>query len=315
VVADSLQPETVLELKKIPVRVLEVQASMKAKSVHAMLSALNEQEYDIGVILDADNVMEKGCLEKINHAFNTGSVAMQCHRTAKNQQTAIAVLDAISEEINVNLFRRAPAVLKISAAPIGSGMAFSFSLLKAIFSQPAILNNPGEDREIDLYLMKQKIQMHFIDGAFVYDEKVANAGVFEKQRVRWLEAQINHVKRFFDADIKAAPKTITYFNKLYQNLLLPRSLFLLVFIFLFIVIIMQWVLHLRFLAPPSTWWLALIVLYGASLVISIPSRFLNSTTAKAVLSIPVLMFSMVKALLKVKSGRKEFLHTPKTFKE
>ncbi len=315
VVADSLQPETVLQLKQIPVQVLEVRVSMKAKSVHAMLAALNEQDYDIGIILDADNVMEKDCLEKINHAFSSGSKAMQCHRTAKNQQTPIAVLDAISEEINVNLFRRAPAVLKISAAPIGSGMAFSFSILKDIFSQPAILNNPGEDREIDLYLMKHKIQMDFIDGALVYDEKVANAGVFEKQRVRWLEAQINHVKRFFDADIKTAPKTITYFNKLYQNLLLPRSLFLLVFILLFILIVIQWVLHRSFLAPPSPWWLGLMILYGTSLLVSIPSRFFNSTTAKAVLSIPLLMFSMVKALLKVKSGRKEFLHTPKTFKD
>jgi cellulose synthase/poly-beta-1,6-N-acetylglucosamine synthase-like glycosyltransferase len=202
----------------------------------------------------------------------------------------------------------------ISAAPIGSGMAFSFDLLKQIFSQPAILNNPGEDREIDLFLMKNNIPMHFIDGAYVYDEKVANAGVFEKQRVRWLEAQINHVKRFFDGDLKSAPKTATYFNKLYQNLLLPRSLFLLVYVLLFVLLLAEWVIKFNIVQPPAGWWLAIMLLYGAGLLLSIPSRFYNARTARAILQVPVLMIAMVKALLKVKSGRKEFLHTPKTFK-
>jgi cellulose synthase/poly-beta-1,6-N-acetylglucosamine synthase-like glycosyltransferase len=315
VVGDTLQPETILLLKQLPIQVLEVNVSMKSKSVHAMLHLLNEQEFDIGIILDADNIMGKDCLEKVNDAFRKGCQAMQCHRTAKNQHTPVAVLDAISEEINVNLFRRGPAVLGISASPIGSGMAFSFSLLKKIFSQESILNNPGEDREIDLYLMKHKIPMQFIDGAYVYDEKVANAGVFEKQRTRWIEAQINHVKRFFDADIKVAPKTLTYFSKLYQNLLLPRSLFLLVFVLFFLLIIVQWITTINVLQLSAFWWIVLMILYGISLAISVPARLYNRATARAILRIPVLMISMVKALLKVKSGRKEFLHTPKTFKE
>ena len=52
--------------------------------------------------------------------------------------------------------------------------------------------------------------MEFLDDALVYDEKVASAGVFEKQRVRWLEAQVNHVKRFFDADMKTAPEDFSF---------------------------------------------------------------------------------------------------------
>jgi cellulose synthase/poly-beta-1,6-N-acetylglucosamine synthase-like glycosyltransferase len=315
VVGDTLQPETILQLKQLPILVLEVNVSMKSKSVHAILQVLNEQEFDIGMILDADNVMGNDCLEKVNDAFLKGCLAMQCHRTAKNQETPVAVLDAVSEEINVNLFRRAPAVLGISAAPIGSGMAFSFSILKSIFSQPTILNNPGEDREIDLYLMKHKIPMQFLDGAYVYDEKVTSSGVFEKQRTRWIEAQINHVKRFFDTDIKTAPKTITYFNKLYQNLLLPRSLFLLVFGLFFCLVLIQWFSGIYILQPSYYWWIVLMLLYGISLLISIPTRFYNRATASAVLRIPGLMLAMVKALLKVKSGRKEFLHTPKTFKD
>ena len=197
VIADKLKPETVEALRQIPVDVLVVDLNMKSKSLHAALETQAVANTDIVMILDADNIMGKGCLEKVNTAYGTGFRALQCHRTAKNKNTPVALLDAMSEEININLFRRGPSLAGLSAAPIGSGMAFQTSLIREICSSPRILENPGEDREIDMQLMARKIKMQFIDDALVYDEKVASAGVFEKQRVRWLEAQVNHVKRFF----------------------------------------------------------------------------------------------------------------------
>src|SRR4029077_13620905 len=100
--------------------------------------------------------------------------------------------DAMSEEINIHLFRRGPAAAGLSALPLGSGMAFRTALINEILSAPSILENPGEDREIDMQLLLRKIKMEFLDDALVYDEKVSVASVFEKQRVRWLEAQLTH---------------------------------------------------------------------------------------------------------------------------
>ncbi len=314
VVADKLQPATIAQLRLLPVTVLEVDVNMKSRSVNAALQHLDADSFDIAVILDADNIMGSDCLEKINDAFQQGCQAVQCHRTAKNQQTPVALLDAISEEININLFRRGPAVLGIAAAPVGSGMAFSFSLLKEIFNAAPILNNPGEDREIDMQLMKRKIFMHFIEDAYVYDEKVADAGVFEKQRVRWLEAQVDHVKRFFDADMKGAPRTLSYFCKFFQNLILPRLLLIMVLGLHFILLLFQWFFSFQLIAPPAVYWYSIIIAYAVVLVLSVPARFYNLTTIKAVLQVPALMIAMLKALFKVKSGRKEFLHTPKAFK-
>lgn len=314
VVADKLQPETVAALRQVPVTVLEADVNMKSRSLHAALHYLDAGSFDIAVILDADNIMGDNCLEKINDAFHHGCRALQCHRTAKNQETSVAVLDAISEEININLFRRGPAVLGISAAPIGSGMAFEFKLLKQIFSVEHILTNPGEDREIDMQLMKQKVFMHFLDDAYVYDEKVSSAGVFEKQRVRWLEAQINHVKRFFDAEMKDAPRTTNYYCKFFQNLLLPRLLLIMVLGLLFILLCLQWLLGFSLLFPSPASWLFIMITYAFVLILSVPGRFYAASTLRAILQVPGLMISMLKALLKVKSGRKEFLHTPKTFK-
>lgn len=313
IAADKLQPETVAALRAIPVQVLELDVNMKSRSVNAAMQYLDGKGFDIAVILDADNVMGEGCLEKINDAYNKGYKALQCHRTAKNQQTPVALLDGMSEEININLFRRGPAVLGISAAPIGSGMAFEFGLLKEIFSTTHILNNPGEDREIDLHLMKKGIAMQFIDGAYVYDEKVSSSAVFEKQRVRWLEAQVNHVRRFFDTDLKDTPRTTVYYNKFYQNLLLPRLLYIMVFGIFGMLAIASLLFGWHFLRPSSTTWLFIIGIYILTLFISIPARFYTMATVKAIAQVPVLMLSMVKALLRIKKGRKEFLHTPKTF--
>jgi len=314
VVADKLQPATVEALRRIPVDVLEVDANMKSRSVNAALHHLDESSFDIAVILDADNIMGTDCLEKINDAFIQGCRAIQCHRTAKNQETPVALLDAISEEININLFRRGAVVMGISAAPVGSGMAFDFRLLKQIFSVEHILSNPGEDREIDMQLMKQKVFMHFINDAWVYDEKVANAGVFEKQRVRWLEAQVNHIRRFSDQDMKDAPRTKEYRIKYWQNFLLPRLLFIMVLSVLFLLILAGWIFRYNILFPDPRYWIAIMILYALALIVSVPRRFYSTATLKAVIQVPVLMLSMLKAILKIKTNRKEFLHTPKTYK-
>ena len=195
----------------------------------------------------------------MNAAFHAGFEAVQCHRTAKNKNTAVALLDAMSEEININLFRRGPSLAGLSAAPIGSGIAFKTALVREIFSTQMILENPAEDREIDMQLMQRQIKMEFLDDALVYDEKVTNAGIFEKQRVRWLEAQVNHVRRFFDADMKKAQKTILFYNKFFQNLLLPRVLTLLVFCFLIALIIIQNIFSLPLLQPTPSVWIGMMI--------------------------------------------------------
>src|SRR5271154_2797269 len=108
VAADQLKPETIAELKKIPVNVLEVkfEISSKARSLNQLLNHIPEDKFDIAIILDGDNIMMPGCLEKVNAVFQKGFRAAQCHRVAKNKNTAVAVLDAMSEEINNNIFRK-----------------------------------------------------------------------------------------------------------------------------------------------------------------------------------------------------------------
>ena len=315
VIADSLKKETIAKLRNIPVQVLEVQfdVSTKAKSIYAALRHIKNDGVEIIVILDADNVMEDNCLEKINGSFHYGCKAVQCHRIAKNEDTPIALLGAISEAININLFRRGTTALGLSAAPLGSGMAFEFGLINSVFEAADIQQNPAEDREIEIQLMKREIRLEFLNEAYVYDEKVSSAGVFERQRIRWLEAQVNHIRRFYKADLNNTPKTPLYYHIFLQNFLLPRVLYIFAACCVICIFIVQILFGVSLIYPGDGWWIAWITAYFLVLLFSIPSRFYTIKIFKAIAFIPVLVLSMLKAVLKLKRNRKEFLHTSKTF--
>lgn len=315
VAADQLQPETIAELLTYRICLVEVQfdLSSKARSLNKLLNHIPENEYEIAIIIDADNIMMPGTLEKVNAAFHKGFRAVQCHRIAKNRNTPVAVLDAMSEEINNHIFRRGQRALGFSSNTIGSGMAFEFKKLKDIYNKPGILGNPACDREVDFETMKADICIEFIDDAYVLDEKVSSKAVFERQRTRWMESQIIHLRLFFDKNQGPLPKTRDYWNKLFANLAPPRLIFLISYCLFFFLFLAEWISGVQFLFPPYIWWAGLTILYFLTFIISIPGNFYSWQTLRALLHIPLLMWSIIRALFRMKVSRKEFLHTPKAY--
>ena len=103
--------------------------SSKAKALKEAMKRL-PPDYDSVIILDADNIMEKDFITRINNSINLGYKSIQAHRTAKNQNTPFAVLDTISEEINNQNFRKGHWIVGLSSALIGSGMAFDYKLFR-----------------------------------------------------------------------------------------------------------------------------------------------------------------------------------------
>lgn len=316
VAADQLKPESIAEMRAAGVNVIEVKwdKSMKAKSLNAAFAQLDrEGGYDIAVILDADNIMSPGCLEKINDAYQQGWKAIQCHRTAKNKNTPVAVLDALSEEVNNTIFRRGQRVMKFSCSLIGSGMAFEFAVIRDIFALPQIQNNPGEDREIDVQLVKRRLYVEYLEDAYVYDEKVQRKEVYEKQRTRWIGTQVDHIRQFLSKDMKESRFTSLHFVKLFQSLILPRLLLMLMYLLIIAVCAAEWIFKVRILRPDSIWWLSVVGLYVLSIIVATPSSFYNAGTVRALMHVPVLMLAMVKAIFKIGQNKKEFIHTPKEF--
>ena len=317
VIADSLKPQTIEELRKIPVTVLEVSLE-KSLKVHSLNKALEEFEgkYDMAVILDADNVMGERFLELVNDAFNQGFNAIQSQRTAKNKNTPFAVLDGLSEAINNHIYRKGAAALKMSVPLIGSGMAFDYNLLKECLKK---INSVGEDKELELIILSRGVRILYLGEAVVYDEKVDDIKVFSKQRRRWLASQYLNLRDYFFKGWGALfSGKLSYFNgAVLRNIQFPR---ILNFGFLFVIT------AFLLLSPYSTIlqydsvigeavWVALFVFYAISLLMAIPRAMFNREFFRAVLLLPQTFFVMFLLLFKFKKATKTFVHTPHGEKE
>jgi cellulose synthase/poly-beta-1,6-N-acetylglucosamine synthase-like glycosyltransferase len=313
--SDHLQKNTLEELRKLRVKISEVnfEAGSKARSLNFLLNHINESDYEVAVVLDGDNVMLPGFLEQVNTAFQNGAKAVQAHRSAKNANSNVAILDGISEEINNNFFRRGQSSLGLSSSLIGSGMAFEFSTLKNIYNKPGIADNPACDREVDFEMMKRGVKIQYLNDAIVLDEKVATKNVFENQRRRWIESQIIHIKLFFSKKENVKDKNINYWNKLFLNLIPPRIIFAAILFIIIIICLLQISLNDNFTGLSSGLWMTLVILYFIAITISIPSRYRRFSTLKALKSLPSIILTYFKAALTIRASRKEFIHTPKSF--
>ncbi len=322
VISDHMQEKTNELLRQLAITLLtpQFEKSSKAKALQYTIKEINGQssvdngqsstvngqwstvngQFDYVVILDADNVVLPDFLEQVNVSCQQGYRAIQCHRCAKNCDNDVAVLDGVSEEINNTIFRKAHNTIGLSSALIGSGMCFTFEWFK---QHVDLLNSAVEDRELESLLLQEKIFIKFEEDIHVFDEKVSNHENFERQRLRWLNGQLQTLLIMMP-NIPHAITTgnINYIDKTIQQALIPRSI-LLVMIPLFSLIMLC-------LAPVWSlkWWILFLVLC-LSLYIAIPSQMRNSTVFGKLSSFPTLATKMLKNLLHLNKNNKEFLHT------
>lgn len=299
VISDHMQPETNGVLKKMPITLLTptFEKSSKAK---AMQYAINEVKGDFNnvVILDADNVVRPDFLSQLN-VLCTIYDAIQCHRCAKNANNDVAVLDGASEEINNTIFRKAHNRLGLSSALIGSGMCFSYELFKKNVFQ---LSTAGEDREMEALLLHQEVYIKYASEIHVFDEKVSSQDNFQRQRMRWMTAQVQSLL----SNLPKIPGAIVhgkinFIDKTIQQALIPRSILIVLLTgisILMTIIVPEWC---------EKWWL-LLGLLAMALFIALPRQLRLSSFAK-VFAIPGLVLRMLKNILQMDRKNTDFIHT------
>jgi cellulose synthase/poly-beta-1,6-N-acetylglucosamine synthase-like glycosyltransferase len=304
IIADSFAISTLTELKKLPVRVMEVvfENSSKAKALKEAMKRL-PADYDTVIILDADNIMESDFISRINISVNLGYKSTQAHRTSKNQNTSFAVLDTISEEINNQIFRKGHWKLGLSSALIGSGMAFDYKLfIDYIQNMDFIL---GEEKELEMRLIRDGIKIAYLNDAIVYDEKVQKSNAFMVQRARWLATQLIFARLYFLPGISEFFRkgNIDFLDKVIQQFLPPR-------IFLLGFLILISLLSALVNPLPLTWaWFVLCLFCVLALLLSTPGRFYNLKTLKAVFLLPEGFFMMLVSLTRIFKAKKKWDHT------
>lgn len=301
VISDHMKDETNQQLSQLPItlHILTFDKSSKARALQYAMQH-TEKSYDYVVILDADNVVLPDFMEQLNASCQKGYQAIQCHRCAKNSDNNIAVLDGASEEINNTIFRKAHNTVGLSSALIGSGMCFAFEWFK---HHVDFLNSAVEDRELESHLLQEKVYIKFEENIHVFDEKVSNRDNFERQRLRWLNGQLQTLLIMLPNIPHAiATGNINYIDKTIQQALIPRSILL--------VLIPIFSLIMLLLAPVwSIKWWALFLVLCISLYIAIPARMRNSTVFGKLTSFPRLALKMLKNLFRLNKNNKDFLHT------
>ena len=307
VISDHMLPETNDYLRHMPITLLEpvFEKSSKAKAMQYAIEMVESGKlktesgnFDQVVVLDADNVVRPDFLSQLN-VLCTVYDAIQCHRCAKNADNDVAVLDGASEEINNTIFRKAHNRLGLSSALIGSGMCFKYELFKNNVFQ---LSTAGEDREMEALLLHQEVFIKYAPEIHVFDEKVSNQDNFQRQRMRWMTAQvqslISNLPKIPEAIIHGK---INFIDKTIQQALIPRSI---------LIVLLSGISIFMSLFMPTwceKWWI-LFGLLAIALFIALPQQLRFRSFAK-VLAIPGLVLRMFKNLLHMDRKNTDFIHT------
>lgn len=314
VISDHMQPETNKKLAELPITLLlpVFDKSSKAKAMQyamdhfqkAEVRGQRSEDFDYIVILDADNVVEPHFLEQLNTECAKGYKAIQCHRCAKNNDNDIAVLDGVSEEINNTIFRRAHNRIGLSSALIGSGMCFDFHWFKENVYK---LTTAGEDRELEALLLQQKIYIQYEPDIHVFDEKVSNKDNFQKQRLRWMTAQIQSLFNL----LPYIPKAIMTFNldfidKTIQQALIPRSMLVVGALGMSVIMTLFSFIFSNYWY--IKWW-CLFLTICIALYIATPRQLRSHSVFGKLLSLPKLVWKMVMNILKIDRKNTDFIHT------
>lgn len=313
VVSDHMSPQTNAALARLPIRlVLATYAdSTKGKALKtAMDEAFDADRHTHVLILDADNVIQPDLCRRLAQLCIPGRVAIQLHRCAKNSETDIALLDAVSEEINNSVFRRGHNVLSLPSALIGSGICFEARWFSTAVCR---LQSAGEDKELEQQLLLDGHTTLFADSLPVFDEKVSSRDNFGRQRRRWLAAQfwaLGVMLRSLPTALAPGSKALrwAYIDKTLQQALIPRSLLIaLTAAMIFVTAVLaavgvaSWFLTVR--------WFLLFSLLLLALFAAIPPALRNGRLLRAAASMPLLVAQMLLSLCRIKGASHSFLHT------
>jgi len=163
----------------------------------------------------------------------------------------------------------------------------------------------GFDKELEMKLIDKGFQVKYVHDAIVYDEKVENAAVFQKQRTRWLSAQYHYFGVNIIPSLYGVFKgKVDFLLKTIQLSLPPRILLpfvLIVFAGLWLVIGNEYI---------ASGYLSLFILTFMAYTIAIPVNLMNKKLLLAFLSVPKVVFSTIIAVFSLKGANKKFIHTP-----
>jgi len=305
VIADELREETMALLRQYGANVCELPRSEKRNKAHAINTLLAQlrESFDVCVVMDADNTVERDFVARINHYFLKGVKTLQARRIAKNNDNDLSRLDTYSEIINNHIFRKGQRALGFSSSLIGSGMAFDFILFKDVMKGMDVYS--GFDKELELRLLEREVLIEYAEDIIVRDEKVAQHDVFVNQRRRWIYAQLHFLRMNFSCAIyhTFVKPNFDYVNKVTQFILFPRIIALGI-----CALLLPASLFFGFKLFVATAFIAFVMM--ASLLLPLRAKLTGTQIWTTMIMLPLAFINMMYAAITSGKAAGKFLHTP-----
>lgn len=140
------------------------------------------KSYDGYFIFDADNLLKKDFIDKMNDAFDSGEKIITSFRNTKNfDDNWISSSFALHWIRSVRTNHRARSFLRLATNLQGTGYLISNEIIKDGWHYTCLT----EDRELTADAVSKGYQISYQDLAQFYDEQPTNIRYAFRQRIRW----------------------------------------------------------------------------------------------------------------------------------
>lgn len=265
---------------------------------YAMDRIGNKQE--VVLILDADNLLHPDFLSVMNTYFQKGYQVVQADFKSKNSDTPIALMDSVGDMYNFFVDREMRMELGLSSAIWGAGIAFQRRLYDGISYMDKL---GGFDKKLQMHLASGVDRIAFAKEAVLYDEKIVDAAALQRQRTRWISAQLKYTKQnlgfLFNAILRFDVNSI-YFG--FCNVRPP------LFITLGMAIVLA-VMNLWLMPWMSVFWMLAVIVFAIGFILIVRLKTREDRYLKALKGLPQFLFAQVLASLQTGKAKRSFMKT------
>ena len=138
-------------------------------------------------IFDADNLLKKDYISRMNDAFDAGEKIITSYRNTKNfDENWIASTYALHWIRSIRSNHRARSILRLATNIQGTGFLFANEIVKDGWKYTSLT----EDRALTADAVAQGYKISYQDAAEFYDEQPTNLKVALRQRTRWSKGHL-----------------------------------------------------------------------------------------------------------------------------
>ena len=148
------------------------------------------EHYEAYFVFDADNLLKKDYITRMNESFDAGEKIVTSYRNTKNfDDNWIAASYGIHWLRSARFEHRARAVLRLAARVQGTGFMFASEVIKDGWNYTGFT----EDRAFAADAVALGYRISYNDEAEFFDEQPVDMKIAMRQRVRWAKGHLQAV--------------------------------------------------------------------------------------------------------------------------